>query len=119
MTDAAPPRIGLTQVRVKSEATDLGSHNITNEAGSSIGTVDMVTLSGTFGSARPPRLLSVVVEDEDNGDEVYGYCDTLTFHFDMSTDKAGRNAIDVTELAAFANPVDPASPECDVPFGGG
>jgi hypothetical protein len=78
--------------------------------------MDSATLSGSFGSTRPPKLVSVSVDDIDNGDEAYGggdshprpvptpmytpsrtpsstrcrygYCDELTFAFDMATDKA-------------------------------
>lgn len=112
-TDAAPPRIGLTQVTVL-----FGEHNITNEHGSSVGCMDTATLGGSFGSARPPRLLSVTIDDVDNGDEVYGYCDTITFAFDMPTDKAHRESIDVYDLFYFANPVSTLTPECDVPYAG-
>ena len=128
-TDAEPPRIGLSTVRVR-----IGDHNVTNQHGSSLGCADSALLGGTFGSQRPPTLLSVVLADEDNGDEVYGYCDTLTFTFDMPTDKAGGKT-DAYELFAFANPravaADAAAPfgvdavaaaaggdECLVPFGG-
>ena len=36
----------------------------------------------------------------------------------MATDKAGREHIDVYDLFAFANPLVPAAPECDVPYAG-
>lgn len=111
--EAEPPRIGITRVTVRH-----GEHNVTNEHGSSVGCMDSAMLKGSFGSARPPRLVSVTIDDEDNGDEVYGYCDTLTFTFDMATDKAGRANIDVYDLFHFANPLDASNPECDVPFAG-
>ena len=112
-TDAAPPRIGLTAVTVR-----FGEHNITNERGSSVGCMDSMTLLGGFGTHQPPRLVSVSLADEDNGDEVYGYCDTLTFTFDMPTDKASGR-VGVHDLFAFSNPrtVNGQS-ECDVPFAG-
>ena len=46
-----------------------GEHNITNEHGSSVGSMDTKTLEGSFGSSRPPMLLSVTVSigDETNG----------------------------------------------------
>ena len=97
----------MTTVTVKH-----GEYNITNEAQSSLGCMDSAVLSGHFGSIRPPLLLSVTVDDADNGDEVFGYCDTLTFEFNMKTDKAGRESIDPYSLFYFANP----STHCDVPF---
>ena len=74
-------------------------HNVTNVAGTSPGSPTVVALSGTFGSTRPPRLVSVTVADADNGDEAYGYCDTITFAFDMMTDFAADPAIDMCALS--------------------
>ena len=65
VSGASPPRIALTEVSVR-----FGEYNITNEHGSSPGSMDRATLSGSFGSTRPPRLLEVTIDDEDNGDEV-------------------------------------------------
>ena len=113
--DAAPPRIGLTKVSVR-----IGDHNITNEHGSSLGCMDDAMLAGSFGAKRPPQLLSVTIDDEDNGDEVYGYCDVLTFEFDMPTDTAGGTT-SVYDLFSFANPVDDVATgaaACQVPFAG-
>ena len=38
-------------------------HNVTNVAGTSAGSTNAVTLGGSFGSTRPPRLVSVTVAD--------------------------------------------------------
>ena len=79
-------------------------HNVTNVAGTSPGSPTVVALSGTFGSTRPPRLVSVTVADADNGDEAYGYCDTITFAFDMMTDLAADPAIDMCALSLSLTP---------------
>ena len=108
---AAPPRLGLTTVAVRhggSYGAAWPNLNVTNEHGSSVGSMGSATLEGSFGSTRPPALVSVTVSDADNGDEVFGYCDLITFRFDMPTDKVGGrgDAIDVYELFSFANPAD-------------
>ena len=94
-------------------------HNVTNVAGTGPGSSTGVLLRGSFGSTRPPRLVSVTVADADNGDEAYGHCDTITFAFDMATDLAADPAIDMYDLFHFANPkLVGGVPQCDVPFHG-
>ena len=95
------------------------TYNITSVAGAGPGAANPASLSGSFGSTRPPRLLSVTVADADNGDEAYGYCDTLTFSFDMATDMANDPTIDMYSLFHFANPqVVGGVAQCDVPYHG-
>ena len=61
----------------------------------------------------------MTVADADNGDEAYGYCDTITFAFDMATDLAADPDIDMYALFHFANPkLVGGVPQCDVPFHG-
>ena len=114
-TGASPaPRLGVTTVSVLT-----GDVNVTNKGATSEGCAASATLTGSFGSERPPQLVAFTVDDEDNGDLVYGYCDVLAFRFDMGTDRAGRDDIDVYDLLYFANPPTVGGvAECDVLIGG-
>ena len=88
-TEAArPPMVGQTTVRFNpdftwdSEAAVV--HNVTNVAGTSAGSTNAVTLGGSFGSTRPPRLVSVTVADADNGDEALHLALTLALALALS-----------------------------------
>ena len=83
---------------IETEEEPCALFNISTVSGTAAGATGTLPLRGSFGATRPPTLIDVAVSDADNGDEVYGYCDEVTFTFDMATDKAGRPDIDVMEL---------------------
>ena len=70
-------------------------------------------LTGDLGVPTFPTLLTATLDDEDNGDDVYGVGDVLILAFDMSTNTPGsaaansstdaRDAVD--ELFAFSAPL--------------
>ena len=73
-----PPKVLETQVAVRQDimwqdywwTPQWGPYNITNQAQTSGGCISATTLTGSFGSLRPPKLVGVQVSDADNGDEV-------------------------------------------------
>ena len=88
-TEAArPPMVGQTTVRFNPDFTwdsePAVVHNVTNVAGTSAGSTNAVTLGGSFGSTRPPRLVSVTVADADNGDEALHLALTLALALALS-----------------------------------
>ena len=66
-----------------------------------------VTLSGSFGTAEPPRLTAFVPSDPANADTVFGDGDQLALEFDVFTDQTGqlssREAVDA--LFGFSSPL--------------
>ena len=48
--------------------------------------VDVIVLTGNFGTLAPPRLISFVADDPDDLDDIYSAGDTLTLGLDMRTD---------------------------------
>ena len=85
--------VGATQVSVRpgtirSSAVAIASLGQPSAAGTYASEINL-TLTGSFGSAEPPRIASLIASDPMNADEVFGDGDALVFDFDMYTTESG------------------------------
>ncbi len=70
-----------------------------NQIETSLPSVDTYAgIGGDFGLPVPPRIVSVVADDPDNGDVVYSNQDTLTITFDRPSNTPPADDIDQVEL---------------------
>ena len=78
-----PPQVGGLQLIVKA------SGNLRNAGSTSLASTAVSPfLGGTFGTAPGPSFVSVVADDPDGGDAVFGAGDTITVTFDEATNES-------------------------------